>query len=52
MVHHILDFYADCYKELLAIPVIKGRKSDEEKFAGANYTTTLELYVPGNGRGI
>lgn len=34
------------------MPVIKGRKSEEEKFAGAYYTTTCELYVPANGRGI
>ena len=52
MVLSILDFYARCYEELLAVPVIKGRKSNEEKFAGAKYTTTCELYVPVNGRGI
>ena len=52
MVHTILDHYAQCYKDLLAIPVIKGFKSEQEKFAGANYTTTIELYVPTNGRGI
>lgn len=52
MVLGILDYYADCYKEMLAVPCVKGKKSEEEKFAGANYTTTVELYVPGNGRGI
>lgn len=52
MVLSILDYYAGCYKELLAVPVVKGRKSEEEKFAGAYYTTTVELYVPANGRGI
>jgi prolyl-tRNA synthetase len=52
MVLSILDYYADCYKEMLAVPVVKGRKSEIEKFAGANYTTTVELYVPSNGRGI
>jgi prolyl-tRNA synthetase len=52
MVLSILDYYAACYKDLLAVPVVKGRKSDTEKFAGANYTTTVELYVPSNGRGI
>jgi prolyl-tRNA synthetase len=52
MVYSILDYYAECYEELLAVPVIKGRKSEEEKFAGAFYTTTCELYVPANGRGI
>lgn len=52
MVLSILDYYAKCYEELLAVPVVKGKKSENEKFAGANYTTTVELYVPVNGRGI
>ena len=52
MVEGILDFYARCYREKLAVPTIKGKKSEEEKFAGAHYTTTVELYVPVNGRGI
>ena len=52
MVLSILDFYARCYKQKLAVPTIKGRKSENEKFAGANYTTTVEIYVPINGRGI
>uniref|UniRef100_A0A915IZZ6 glutamate--tRNA ligase n=1 Tax=Romanomermis culicivorax TaxID=13658 RepID=A0A915IZZ6_ROMCU len=51
-VHQILDFYATVYEDLLAIPVIKGRKTEKEKFAGADFTTTLEVYIPGNGRGI
>mmetsp|Transcript_3564 Transcript_3564/g.2589 ORF Transcript_3564/g.2589 Transcript_3564/m.2589 type:complete len:207 (+) Transcript_3564:680-1300(+) len=48
----ILDFYAAAYKECLAVPTIKGRKSEEEKFAGGNYTTTVEVYIPANGRGV
>jgi prolyl-tRNA synthetase len=32
--------------------VIKGRKSDDERFAGAINTATVELYVPVSGRGI
>ncbi|CAK1583386.1 unnamed protein product [Parnassius mnemosyne] len=48
----ILDLYARIYEELLAIPVIKGRKTEKEKFAGADYTTTVEAYVPASGRGI
>ncbi|CAH2045899.1 unnamed protein product, partial [Iphiclides podalirius] len=48
----ILDLYARVYEELLAIPVIKGRKTEKEKFAGADYTTTVEAYVPASGRGI
>ena len=42
----ILDFYADTYKEMYAIPVIKGRKTEKEKFAGADYTLTLEIFLP------
>ena len=38
----MLDVYADFYKEALAIPVIKGRKTDKEKFAGAKATYTIE----------
>lgn len=48
----ILDYYARAYEELLAVPVIKGRKSEKEKFAGGFYTTTVEAFVPTNGRAI
>lgn len=48
----ILDFYAAVYEELLAIPVIKGQKTEKEKFAGGDMTTTIEAYVDVNGRGI
>lgn len=48
----ILDLYAKVYTDLLAIPVTKGRKSEKEKFAGGDFTTTVEAYVPVNGRGI
>lgn len=48
----ILDFYAAVYEELLAIPVIKGQKTEKEKFAGGDSTTTIEAYVDVNGRGI
>lgn len=40
------------YEELLAVPVIKGRKSEKEKFAGGLYTTTVEAVIPTNGRAI
>jgi prolyl-tRNA synthetase len=40
------------YHELLAVPVIKGVKSEVEKFAGGKYTTTVEAFIPTNGRGI
>ena len=48
----ILDLYARVYTDLLAIPVVKGRKTDKEKFAGGDYTTTVEAYVAASGRGI
>ncbi|CAI4224258.1 unnamed protein product [Auanema sp. JU1783] len=51
-VFQILDLYARVYTDLLAIPVVKGRKSEKEKFAGGDFTTTVEAYVPCNGRGI
>jgi prolyl-tRNA synthetase len=52
MVMSILDRYAAVYEELLAVPVVKGKKSDDERFAGAYFTTTTEIYVPISGRGI
>ncbi len=38
----ILNLYADLCEKVLAIPVIKGRKTDKEKFAGAVATYTIE----------
>ncbi len=38
----MLDVYADFFEKELAIPVIKGRKTDKEKFAGAQATYTIE----------
>jgi len=51
-VYYILDRYAYIYEHLLAVPVIKGRKTQKEKFAGADYTTTVEAYIAASGRGI
>eukprot|EP00123_Amoebidium_parasiticum_P015370 comp22933_c0_seq1/m.36330 comp22933_c0_seq1/g.36330 ORF comp22933_c0_seq1/g.36330 comp22933_c0_seq1/m.36330 type:complete len:1363 (-) comp22933_c0_seq1:376-4464(-) len=48
----ILDFYTRAYGELLAVPVVKGKKTEKEKFAGALFTTTIEAYIPGSGRAI
>lgn len=52
MVMGILDAYASVYEQLLAIPVVRGKKSKDETFAGADFTTTTEIYVPISGRGI
>ncbi|KNE62363.1 proline-tRNA ligase [Allomyces macrogynus ATCC 38327] len=48
----ILGYYRRVYEDLLAVPVIPGRKSEKEKFAGGLYTTTVEAFVPVTGRGI
>ena len=44
-----VDTMLDCYRELaedwLAMPVIKGRKTDSEKFAGARYTLSIEAMM-------
>ncbi|XP_058055585.1 bifunctional glutamate/proline--tRNA ligase [Anopheles bellator] len=48
----ILDLYAKVYTDLLAIPVVKGRKTEKEKFAGGDYTTTVEAYISASGRAI
>lgn len=41
----MLDIYRDFVKEDLAIPVIQGRKTDKEKFAGAEATYTIEAMM-------
>ncbi|WGG46218.1 proline--tRNA ligase [Rossellomorea sp. DA94] len=38
----MLEVYAELCEEMLAIPVIKGQKTEKEKFAGAKYTYTIE----------
>ena len=41
----MLDVYADTVENLLAIPVIKGIKTEKEKFAGAEKTYTIETMM-------
>ena len=48
----ILEWYAGVYEDLLAVPVVRGKKTEKEKFAGGLYTTTVEGYIPETGRGI
>jgi len=45
-VMEILEAYIDLIENLLAIPVLAGRKTDRDKFVGAVYTTTLEAIMP------
>ena len=42
----ILGMYKDLMEDYLAIPVLTGKKTDKEKFAGAVYTMTLEAFMP------
>ncbi len=38
----MLNVYASLCEDILAIPVIKGKKTEKEKFAGADFTYTIE----------
>lgn len=51
-VRQILDLYEQVYTDYLALPVVKGVKSEKERFAGGLYTTTVEGFVPATGRAI
>jgi len=50
-VYDILDLYKRVFEELYAVPVMKGKKSEKEKFAGALFTTSVEAFLP-NGKAI
>lgn len=41
----MLNLYADFCEDFLAIPVVRGRKTDKEKFAGAEATYTIEALM-------
>lgn len=41
----MLDIYKTFFEEYLAIPVVCGRKTEKEKFAGAEYTLTIEALM-------
>ena len=41
----MLNVYADFFEKDLAMPVIKGQKTDKEKFAGAKATYTVEALM-------
>ncbi len=42
----ILELYRRIFEEYLAVPVIKGKKAECEKFAGADYSTSIETLTP------
>jgi prolyl-tRNA synthetase len=47
----ILDLYADVCESVLAVPVVKGQKTESEKFAGALRTYSIEALM-GDGRAL
>jgi len=47
----ILGLYTEVCEKFMALPVMVGRKSKAETFAGAEYTMSLEIMMP-NGRSI
>jgi prolyl-tRNA synthetase len=42
----MLEVYDQCGKDLLAIPFVKGQKTEHEKFAGAVATYSIEALMP------
>ena len=48
----LCNVYAACYEELLAVPMVRGTKTKNETFPGADYTLTVEGFVAAVGRGI
>ena len=43
--NRMLDTYKEFFEKYLAIPVITGKKTEKEKFAGAEYTLTVEALM-------
>ena len=49
--YKILNFYEKVFTELAAVPILKGMKSKNETFAGAEFTLSLEAFLP-NGKAV
>jgi len=47
----IINIYKEILEDYMALPSLLGRKTNIEKFAGAEYTISFELYLP-NGKAI
>ena len=45
-VQRMLEIYREVAEDVLALPVIKGRKSESERFAGAAATYAIEALMP------
>ena len=42
----VINYYKKLVEELLAIPVLIGKKTERERFAGAQHTYTIEAFMP------
>ena len=42
----VIKYYKKLVEDLLAIPVLVGKKTEKEKFAGAKHTYTIEAFMP------
>lgn len=51
MVNWAMNMYAEIYRDLFALPGYVGKKSESEKFAGADMTLTYETLMP-EGRAL
>ena len=45
----IIGIYKEICENFLALPALIGKKTDNEKFAGAEYTVSMEFFMP-NGK--
>lgn len=48
----IINLYKRAYEEELCVPVIRGKKTEKEKFPGGDYTYTIETIIPETGKSI
>ncbi|KAK1577525.1 hypothetical protein Q3G72_022505 [Acer saccharum] len=46
MILEILELYRQNFEEFLAVPIIKGKVSEQEKLAKGLYTATVEVFLP------
>jgi prolyl-tRNA synthetase len=51
-IFQIVKIYDSIFTNFLHIPTIIGRKSENEKFAGSDYTVTFEVLIPEAQKGI
>lgn len=51
-VNDIISLYQTMYEKILAVPSIKGTKTESEKFPGGLYTKTVECFVEELGKSI